>query len=237
MSSFLEDCLRKTGLAVSAEQVRLLNQYYEMLTEKNKVMNLTAITDYREIVVKHFADSLAVIHAVDLQKTVSVIDVGTGAGFPGMVLKIVFPKLKITLLDSLQKRIGFLQETAKNLKLDGLVFLHGRAEDYAHQSAYREQYDLCVSRAVARLSSLSEYCLPFVKPGNYFVAYKAGECAEELAKAGNAIRTLGGGNAVCISYQLPDTDIRRTFVKIRKDAHTDIRFPRKAGTPTKEPLA
>ena len=210
--------------------------YYEMLVEKNKVMNLTAITEFEEVLDKHFLDSISLAQYVDLTKPVSVIDLGTGAGFPGMPLKIMFPDLKITLADSLNKRILFLDEVISELGLTDIQTVHARAEDLAHDPNYREQYDYCVSRAVANLSSLSEYCLPFVRIGGSFISYKSGEIEEELAAAKKAIFLLGGQFDRVIPFQLEGTDLNRSFVVIRKEKKTAKTYPRKSGMPTKKPL-
>lgn len=236
MDNFLKEYIKKIGVELSDKQVKQLNKYYEMLVEKNKVMNLTAITEYKDVVIKHFADSIAIIKAFDLNKVNSLIDIGTGAGFPGMVLKIVFPNIKITLLDSLNKRINFLNDVIKELGLVDINTIHGRAEDYAHNLQYREQYEICVSRAVANLSTLSEYCIPFVKIGGSFISYKASDCEAEIDAATNAISKLGGHKPVIKNFILPDTDIERNFVNIKKDSKTKGIYPRKAGVPSKEPL-
>ncbi|WP_417030197.1 16S rRNA (guanine(527)-N(7))-methyltransferase RsmG, partial [Blautia hydrogenotrophica] len=180
------------GIQLEQRQREQFVQYYELLIEWNKVMNLTGITEFEEVLQKHFVDSLSVKKVVDLTKISRVIDVGTGAGFPGIPLKIVFPELKITLLDSLQKRIKFLNEVIGRLCLKDIEAIHGRAEEYARRKEYREQYDLCVSRAVANLASLSEYCLPYVKVGGWFVPYKSGKIQEELENSTKAMELLGG---------------------------------------------
>lgn len=236
MDIFLKEYIEKVGITLTEEQADKLNIYYEMLVEKNKVMNLTAITEYRDVVIKHFADSIAVVKAFDIKKACTLIDIGTGAGFPGMVLKIIFPEIQITLLDSLNKRINFLNEVISELSLTGIETIHGRAEDYAHNALYREKYDVCVSRAVANLSTLSEYCLPFVKINGCFISYKAGECEEEVDNASVAISRLGGEKPEVVKYTLPDTDIQRNFVNIKKVCKTKPTYPRKAGIPSKEPL-
>ena len=236
MSDFLKKELEATGVSLTAEQLQQLERYYELLVEKNKVMNLTAITDYEDVVVKHFADSLAILHAYDIMKVRTVLDVGTGAGFPGMVLKIAYPDLQLTLLDSLNKRIGFLREVAEDLGLSGITFLHGRAEDYARDKQFREQYDLVVSRAVANLSTLSEYCIPYVRVGSAFVSYKSGESDEEIRAAVPAIERLGGRLDRVVPYILPGTDIARNFAVIVKKKPTSGQYPRKAGLPSKDPL-
>ena len=207
-----------------------------MLIEKNKVMNLTAITEPEEVIDKHFVDSLAINKIVDLKNVKSVIDIGTGAGFPGIPLKIAFPWLQITLLDSLNKRIKFLDEVVDALRLEQIKCIHGRSEDIARQEEHREKYDLCVSRAVANLSTLSELCIPFVKKGGEFISYKAANSQEEIEQAGNAIGKLGGRLAGVQELILPDTDMERIFVCIKKEKNTGKKYPRKAGTPGKEPL-
>lgn len=235
-NSFLKDSLVSMGIDASEGQINNLNKFYEMLVDKNKVMNLTAITEYEEVVVKHFMDSLAVKHAHSLDNVNSVIDVGTGAGFPGIVLKIFNPEISFTLLDSLNKRINFLNEVKEELQLDKLNLIHGRAEDYARMSEYREQFDICVSRAVANLSTLAEYCLPFVKKDGYFIAYKAEDCAKEIDAAKKAVFLLGGKIENTILYKIPNTDITRAFVIIKKTTPISKKYPRKAGLPSKEPL-
>ena len=228
--------LEKWEIPFSKEQQEQLITYYEMLVEKNKVMNLTAITEFEEVLDKHFLDSISLAQYVDLTKPVFVIDLGTGAGFPGMPLKIMFPDLKITLADSLNKRILFLDEVISELGLTDIQTVHARAEDLAHDPNYREQYDYCVSRAVANLSSLSEYCLPFVRIGGSFISYKSGEIEEELAAAKKAIFLLGGQFDRVIPFQLEGTDLNRSFVVIRKEKKTAKTYPRKSGMPTKKPL-
>ena len=228
--------LKQIDVTLDQKQMERFELYYEMLIEKNKVMNLTAITEPEEVIDKHFVDSLAINKIVDLKNVKSVIDIGTGAGFPGIPLKIAFPWLEITLLDSLNKRIKFLDEVVDELRLEQIKCIHGRSEDIARQEEYREKYDLCVSRAVANLSTLSELCIPFVKKGGEFISYKAANSQEEIEQAGNAISKLGGRLAGVQELILPDTDMERIFVCIKKEKNTGKKYPRKAGTPGKEPL-
>lgn len=231
-----QNVLEDWKIPFSVLQKEQLTTYYEMLIEKNKVMNLTAITEFEDVIEKHFLDSISIAQFVDLTKDISLIDLGTGAGFPGLPLKIIFPNINITLVDSLNKRIIFLDEVIDALDLKNIRTVHGRAEELAVQPDYREQYDLCVSRAVANLSSLSEYCLPFVKPGGQFVSYKSDGIEEELASAKKAIFLLGGKVKEVISFQLADTQIGRSFVIISKEKRTPKMYPRKAGMPGKKPL-
>lgn len=221
---------------LTEQQLEQFKTYYEMLIEKNKVMNLTAITEKDEVIDKHFIDSISLNKAVDTTKPLKILDLGTGAGFPGIPLKIAYPNLTITLLDSLNKRIKFLQEVIEELGLQEIEGIHGRAEDFAKQPAYREQYDLCVSRAVANLATLSEYCLPYVKEGGCFISYKSGAVEEEVNQSKKAIAELGGRIKEVIAFTLPKTDIERTFVVIEKVKKTPKKYPRKAGLPSKEPL-
>ena len=237
MSQLFESKLNALDIALTNRQQEQFVKFYELLVEWNKVMNLTGITEYEEVNEKHFVDSLSLVQAIDINKVETVIDVGTGAGFPGIPLKIVFPHLKIVLLDSLNKRINFLNTVISELGLTEITTIHGRAEDYAKQTEYREQFDLCVSRAVANLSTLSEYCLPYVKTGGMFIPYKSGEIDDEVQQAKKAIHTLGGKLDEVIKFQLPGTEINRSFVKIHKIQNTAKRYPRKAGMPAKEPLS
>lgn len=224
------------GISLNEGQIQQFVLYYEMLIEKNKVMNLTGITELSEVLKKHFIDSLAIIKIMDLSGVRRMIDIGTGAGFPGIPIKIAFPHIQVTLLDSLKKRLLFLEEVIENLELKDIDTLHGRAEDFAKMTDYRETYDLCVSRAVANLSTLSEYCLPYVKKGGIFVSYKSGKIQEEIQNSKNAVKLLGGNPREAALFTLPDTDIERSFVIIDKIKNTSGKYPRKAGIPSKEPL-
>lgn len=234
----MENELKELSIQLSEQQMEQFYKYYELLIEKNKVMNLTAITELEDVVSKHFVDSLSLIKAVgDIDsKEYSMIDVGTGAGFPGIPLKIAFPNLKITLLDSLNKRVKFLNDVIAELGLEDIKAVHGRAEDYGVDREYREQYDFCVSRAVANLSTLSEYCMPFVKVGGWFIPYKSGKIEQELVDAGNAIGVLSGKLCEVITFLLPGTDVERDLVKIEKVKVLNKKYPRKAGVASKEPL-
>lgn len=234
----MNEGLEGLSLTLSEKQKEQFYQYYELLIEWNKVMNLTAITELDEVVTKHFVDSLLLVKVIpDLDsKAYKCIDVGTGAGFPGIPLKIAFPNLDMTLLDSLNKRVGFLNEVISKLGLEKIQAVHGRAEDYGRNGAYREQFDLCVSRAVANMSTLSEYCIPFVAKGGAFVPYKSGKVEEEVKQAESAVKKLGGEMGEVITHILPGTDVERTFIPVKKVGVTAKKFPRKAGLPSKEPL-
>lgn len=240
MNKLVNIC-NKINIEISDDQINCFEKYYELLIEKNKVMNLTAITDKEDVIVKHFIDSIALIpylldKGININNKLKIIDIGTGAGFPGLPLKIMMPDVKFTLLDSLNKRVSFLNEVIDELKLKDIEALHGRAEDYASDNKYREKYDICVSRAVANLSTLSEYCIPFVKENGFFISYKAGESEEEINNSKNAIKILGGKINKVEEFILPGTDASRVFVFIRKQELTDKKYPRKAGVPAKKPL-
>ena len=231
-----EEKLSALGIVLDDRQKEQFDLFYEILVEWNEFMNLTGITEYEEVNEKHFVDSVSIVKALDMKSVKSVIDVGTGAGFPGIPLKIVFPELEVVLLDSLNKRVKFLNAVIEKLQLKGIRAIHGRAEDYAKQQEYREQFDLCVSRAVANLSTLSEYCLPYIQVGGIFVPYKSGEIDDEVEQSKKAVRILGGNIKKVMKFELPGTDIHRSFVLIHKEQHTQKKYPRKAGIPAKEPL-
>ena len=234
--TLFENGLEELGIALSQEQKKQFITYYEYLVEKNKVMNLTAITEFEDVVEKHFLDSISLCQVMDLKKPLTLLDLGTGAGFPGIPLKIMFPELKITLADSLNKRLLFLNEVMEALNLKNIETVHGRAEELSKRKDYRESFDLCVSRAVANLSTLSEYCLPFIHTSGKFISYKSGEVDDELKDAKKAVFVLGGEIEDVIHFTLPDSDIKRSFVVINKVHATPKAYPRKAGTPSKSPL-
>lgn len=222
------------GISLHPDAAQRLTRYADMLVEKNKVMNLTAITDPEEIAVKHFFDSLLPLCQVDLPLGARVIDVGTGAGFPGMVLKIVRPDIKLTLLDSLNKRLLFLEEVCRELELRDVEIVHARAEE-AGRGELREKYDFAFARAVAQLNVLAEYCLPFVKVGGCFVAMKGKKAAEELDSARKAIATLSGSVSKYVEYSLPGGDERGNII-IKKISQMSSKYPRHGSKISKSPL-
>lgn len=226
--------MKSIGIELTDSQLNAFETYYDMLIDRNKVMNLTAITEFDEVMDKHFLDSVYLFRSIKLEADYKLIDIGTGAGFPGIPLKIVFPELKITLLDSLNKRVGFLNDLIEELNLNDIEAIHGRAEDIARDKAYRASYDIAVSRAVANLSTLSEYCLPFVKIGGKFVSYKSGDCADEVDNAKAAIHLLGGKINKIDEFSYSNNS--RSFIVIDKVMNTSNKYPRKAGLPSKKPL-
>ncbi len=229
-----KEYLKNLNIELTDKQLDQFQQFYELLIEKNKVMNLTGITEYDEVVEKHFIDSIAIASITNLKGR--IIDIGTGAGFPGIPLKIVYPEIEFVLLDSLNKRIKFIDEVIEKLELEKITTIHGRAEDFANKTEYREEFDFCVSRAVANLATLSEYTLPFVKVKGEFISYKSGEIDEELSKSKNAIKILGGEIKSVDKFELPYIRDSRSFVSIKKIKNTHKKYPRKAGLPSKEPL-
>ena len=225
----------KMGIELSQNQLEKFDLYKKLLLEWNEKMNLTAITDDEGIAIKHFADSISVLPLIE-NKNASLIDVGTGAGFPGIPLKIANDGFKVTLLDSLNKRITFLEEIKKELGITNLECIHSRAEDGGQNLLYREQFDCCISRAVANLAVLSEYCLPFVKLGGYFISLKGHDAAEEIEGAQAAVKKLGGKIEETVKIEIPNSDITHSLVMIKKIAQTPKQYPRKAGTATKKPI-
>jgi 16S rRNA (guanine527-N7)-methyltransferase len=234
--SILENGTKELGISIDDMQIEKFLIYYELLVEWNSFMNLTAITGFNDVCMKHFIDSISLCKCIDCNGELELIDVGTGAGFPGIPLKIVFPNLKITLLDSLGKRVKFLNEVIKKLGLSDITAIHGRAEDFAKPDELREKFDVCVSRAVANLSTLSEYCLPYVKSGGFFVAYKSEKINEEVKSADKAINILGGVIDEQVELTLPGSDLYRNLVRVKKIKSTPNKYPRKSGIPSKEPL-
>lgn len=232
----LKDSFQKLNITLTEKQYQQFLDYYELLVEWNKVMNLTGITEFDEVVMKHFVDSLSLVYAIPVDKTYKVLDMGTGAGFPGIPLKIAFPEMEMVLLDSLNKRIKFLNEVINQLGLENITAIHGRAEEFARKEEYREQFDLCVSRAVANLATLSEYCLPYVKKNGNFIPYKSGAIEEEMENSKKAVSVLGGRIKEVKTFELPDSDISRSLVVIKKEKETPKKYPRSGGKPTKEPI-
>lgn len=235
-TSILVDGCKKIGISLSDRQVEQFILFYRLLYEKNKVMNLTTVTEWDEVQTKHFLDSLLLRRIINLSEDLKIMDLGTGAGFPGIPLKIAFPDLNLYLADSLSKRVHFLEDVIKECNLKKIQVVHGRAEDLARDRKYRESFDVVVSRAVANLSSLSEYCLPFVKVGGQMISYKSAQIEKEMNDAERAIRILGGEKASVEIQKLPGTDVDRSFVIVQKKNSTPEGYPRKAGTPSRNPL-
>lgn len=234
--SLLLESAQALGIALSEAQTDQFMQYLSLLLEWNEKMNLTAITDPVEVVQKHFIDCISVLPHLDLQGGETMIDVGTGAGFPGVPLKIASPALQVTLLDALQKRLTFLDTLTQSLDLYDVTLVHSRAEDGGQNPDLREQFDLCVSRAVANLAVLLEYCLPFVKVGGKLAALKGPDAAQEIEQAQNALQILGGKVTAVIPITIPQTDLQHQLVLVEKVAPTPQRYPRKAGKISKKPL-
>lgn len=233
METLLYGLSEKIKINLSKDDIYNFLKYKDMLIETNKYVNLTAIVEDREIILKHFIDSLTINKYI--KENSALIDVGTGAGFPGIPVKIIRDDINVTLLDSLNKRLNFLNDVINELQLKNICTVHGRAEDVAHNKEYREKFDYVTARAVANLSTLSEYCLPFLKVGGEFICMKA-VLDEELKQAKNAIKLLGGEIIKIDNFVLPDSDIERNIVIIKKVKSTPSKFPRKAGMPSKEPI-
>lgn len=224
------------GIALNELQLQQFQDFYELLIEKNKVMNLTSITEEDEVIDKHFIDSLTCNRVIDMNQVKSVIDIGTGAGFPGIPLKIVYPDIDFVLLDSLNKRVRFLNEAIELLHLKKIQAVHGRAEDLARKPEFRGKFDLCVSRAVANLNTLSEYCIPFVRVNGFFISYKAQKGLEEIHESDHCMKELGSKIMQVDEFKLTDIDSNRVLIKIKKCKGTSELYPRKAGIPSKNPL-
>lgn len=230
------DSLAETGISCTEEQIQKFDRYMQGILAWNEKVNLTRITEPGEFVIKHYLDSLACCARLEYQGAERIIDVGTGAGFPGIPLAIISPEKQFVLMDSLAKRLKIIDILCEEIGITNVKTVHARAEELAANREHREKYDLCVSRAVANLASLSEYCLPFVKVGGSFVAYKGPEAAEEAGSAARAIRLLGGGPAQIYDASLGKYQLAHKLAIIKKIKNTDRRYPRKAGTPTKDPL-
>ena len=230
----LLEAVKSLGMELSEEQIRQFDAYRAGVLEWNEKVNLTAITDPEEFEMKHFADSVMSAGNDIMKNAKKIIDVGTGGGFPGIPLAILFPEKQFTLMDSLGKRIKIIDQLAKEIGIKNVELVHARAEDLAKKKEYREQYDVCVSRAVANLATLSEYCIPFVKIGGYFAPYKTAAAEEEIAEGKKALFILGG-HLESVS-EFSDAELDHTILWIKKVKMTPVKYPRKAGTPSKEPL-
>lgn len=235
-AEILKNAAEEYGISLSDTQLRQFDRYQELLVEWNQKMNLTALTEPKDVAIKHMIDSVSVYDEKWFSEGMSVIDVGTGAGFPGLPLKILCPSLKVTLLDSLNKRVKFLETVVSELGLSDIVCVHARAEEAARQKQYREKFDAVVSRAVARLPILAEYDLPFVRVGGFFAAMKGAKYEEEAEEAKKAVKLLGGGEPVLREIKLPGLEDKRGIIYIRKEKKTPSVYPRKAGTPEKNPI-
>lgn len=232
----LQSCCEQMKIQLSQQMADQFMIYMSLLLEWNEKMNLTAITEEQEVILKHFADCLSLVPHLKITETTKIIDVGTGAGFPGLPVKIVCPKVSMTLLDSLQKRIGFLEEVINSMGLGEIACVHSRAEDGGQNPLYREQFDYCISRAVANLAVLAEYCLPFVKVGGTLAALKGPDALGEIAEAEGALAKLGGKVAEVIDVTIPYTELSHKLIFIEKVAPTPKAYPRKAGKISKNPL-
>lgn len=236
MNNFRE-IFRKLDIAFSPDKEDKLTGYMDEILELNQHINLTAITDRDEFIRKHYIDSLLCVSYDEFKNAKNIIDVGTGGGFPGVPLAIAFPEKNFVLIDSLNKRIKIINELCEKLGITNVRAVHGRAEELARKKEMRDSFDLCVSRAVANMSTLTEYCLPFVKKGGSFIAYKGPECGSEIAAASRAIKVLGGRLTHEESPVFEGSDFEHKLIFIKKEKNTESKYPRKAGTPSKEPIS
>lgn len=236
MNNFRE-IFRKLDIAFSPDKEDKLTGYMDEILELNQHINLTAITDRDEFIRKHYIDSLLCVNYDEFKNAKNIIDVGTGGGFPGVPLAIAFPEKNFVLIDSLNKRIKIINELCEKLGITNVRAVHGRAEELARKKEMRDSFDLCVSRAVANMSTLTEYCLPFVKKGGNFIAYKGPECGPEIAAASRAIKVLGGRLTHEESPVFEGSDFEHKLIFIKKEKNTESKYPRKAGTPSKEPIS
>lgn len=234
---YIIESLQKEDIEIDEKKALQLYKFYELIIEKNKVMNLTRITEFKDFVKKHIVDSLMIERILDLEDKKNLIDIGTGAGFPGIPIKIVHERLNITLLDSLAKRLRFLDEVIERLELDNIETLHSRAEDTNTLKRYRESFDVVTSRAVGSLPTLLEYCMPYVRLSGVFLAYKGAKANLELLNSKKAIEVLGGKLLEEVEFTIKDTDYKRTLFLIKKIKSTPLKYPRQGGKPSKEPIS
>ncbi len=235
MKNYLSKMAEKIGISLTDEMLTKFEIFYRLLLDANRYMNLTAITDKKEVVLKHFIDSIALINFVDLSRT-KIIDVGTGAGFPGIPLAIMFPDAQFVLMDSLNKRLKFINQVIEDCHLENVKTVHGRAEDLGQMEEYREKFDYCVSRAVAFLPVLLELCIPFVKVNGKLISYKSELLAEELEQSEHALSILHCTLEEKYSYTIPDSNIFRVFAVFSKNKILERKYPRPAGKLKKKPL-
>ncbi|HLR79570.1 MAG TPA: 16S rRNA (guanine(527)-N(7))-methyltransferase RsmG [Bacillota bacterium] len=228
--------LKKKGIQLTSQQLEQFAIYFKTLVEWNKKMNLTALTSEEDVYLKHFYDSITAAFYVDFNQPIELCDVGAGAGFPSIPLKICFPQLRVTIVDSLKKRIGFLEHLATKLELDHVHFYHDRAETFGRNKKFRQRFDLVIARAVARMSVLSELCLPLVKKNGTFIAMKGSQVEEELDVAQKALQQLGGELKHTYTFTLPEENSERSIVIIDKEKNTPKKYPRKPGTPNRQPI-
>ncbi|RXT08892.1 16S rRNA (guanine(527)-N(7))-methyltransferase RsmG [Ammoniphilus sp. CFH 90114] len=234
--TIFQEKLAERGVTLTAGQMGQFEKYYTMLVEWNEKINLTAITEKGDVYEKHFFDSISASFFFDFSKVETLIDIGAGAGFPSLPIKIIYPHLRVTIVDSLNKRITFLQQLAQELGLQDVACVHGRAEELGINPQYRDRFDVVTARAVARLNILSEFCLPFAKAGGVFLVLKGADASNELDEAKKAIKTLGGKTEKMESFQLPNEQSERSIILIHKLFQTPKGYPRKAGTPAKKPI-